>query len=293
MPLFSIIIPTRNRALLLEQCIASVIAQSCPDFELIIINDGSEDETKQVVGSFNDTRVKYFYQTHKERSTARNLGLENVSGEYICFIDDDDYILPHHLSSFKNTITDKNYNREILRVGYKYNSGNKIGPIYSKINNKNPVQFALKKMCGLWTLCIPTIYCKNIRFPEEFPHWQDTYYILRLLAKHPFRQLNEVSYVYRIHEHMGSLLVQNKEQLKTRAYINVAAILDFKKQHFHEISDKVNKEVFDFLAAEKFAMYAVMAKQNGFKKLSKELMGKSRSNYFSISLWKYYLRYYL
>ena len=293
MPLFSIIIPTRNRAPLLKHCIASVIAQSCTDFELIIIDDGSEDETKQIVSSFRDDRVKYYYQTHKERSTARNLGLEKVSGKYICFIDDDDYILNHHLSSFKNAIINKKYKQEILRIGYKYNSGTKIGPIYSKAEHRNPIQFALKNMCGLWTLCIPTQYCADIRFPEEFPHWQDTYYILRLLANHSFKQLREVSYVYRIHDHMGSLLVQNEKQLKTRAYINVAAILDFRKQYFEEISDRVNTEIFDFLAAEKFAMYSVMAKQYGFKNLSKTLMGESIRNYYSMKLWKYYLRYYL
>lgn len=98
-PRFSIIIPAYNRAELLKETIASVQAQTFESWECIIVDDGSTDHTKDVVANVAsvDARIKYVYQKNAERSAARNNGIRNASGQYICFLDSDDRYLSQYL----------------------------------------------------------------------------------------------------------------------------------------------------------------------------------------------------
>ena len=92
---FSIILPTYNRSKTIDKTIESVINQTYKHWELIIIDDGSTDNTKEIITNYktNDKRIKYLYQQNKERSAARNNGIVNANGDYICFIDSDDYFM--------------------------------------------------------------------------------------------------------------------------------------------------------------------------------------------------------
>ena len=87
-PTVSVIIPTFNRAHTLPRAIKSVLAQSYQNFELIVIDDGSTDETASVFQDY--PYVQYFYQKNKGVSAARNHGLKIAQGKYICFLDSDD-----------------------------------------------------------------------------------------------------------------------------------------------------------------------------------------------------------
>jgi glycosyltransferase involved in cell wall biosynthesis len=97
-PLVSVIIATYNRANLIARAIESVLAQTLTDFELIIVDDGSTDETSDVVGRYADARVIYRRQEHGERSQARNAGIALSRGQYIAFLDSDDWFLPNKLA---------------------------------------------------------------------------------------------------------------------------------------------------------------------------------------------------
>lgn len=97
-PFFSIIIPTYNRAKLIGKTVASILGQKFADFELIIVDDGGVDETKKIVDSFNDVRIRYFWKVNGERGAARNFGFLKSNGQYINFFDSDDIALPNHLS---------------------------------------------------------------------------------------------------------------------------------------------------------------------------------------------------
>ena len=89
MPVFSIIIPTYNRAHYLKQCLSSVLSQKFEDWECIVIDDGSTDTTESVVQEFvkEDDRFVYHFQVNAERCAARNKGISLASGNYICFLD--------------------------------------------------------------------------------------------------------------------------------------------------------------------------------------------------------------
>ena len=96
-PRVSVMIPTYNRAALLCDAIDSVFAQSFQDFEIIVVDDGSTDNTREVLVKYG-TRVQYLYSDHAGPARARNLGFEAARGEYLCILDSDDLYYPHKLA---------------------------------------------------------------------------------------------------------------------------------------------------------------------------------------------------
>jgi len=96
MPKESVIIPTYNRAYILREAIDSVLSQKYRDFELLVVDDGSTDETKEVVLSYLPHLI-YIYQEHKGASAARNKGIEYARGSCLTFLDSDDRWLPDKL----------------------------------------------------------------------------------------------------------------------------------------------------------------------------------------------------
>jgi glycosyltransferase involved in cell wall biosynthesis len=103
-PFFSIVLPTYNRASTIFKAIESVLGQSYPQWELIVVDDGSSDETRNIVESYNDRRIRYFWKTNEERSIARNFGIDNSQGVFVSFLDSDDFILDCHLSTARECI---------------------------------------------------------------------------------------------------------------------------------------------------------------------------------------------
>jgi glycosyltransferase involved in cell wall biosynthesis len=98
MPLASIVMSTYNRAHLIEEAIESALAQTLGDFELIVVDDGSTDATRDVVMSFSDPRIRYIHQENAGLAAGRNTGIGSARSEYISFLDDDDLYLPNKLA---------------------------------------------------------------------------------------------------------------------------------------------------------------------------------------------------
>jgi glycosyltransferase involved in cell wall biosynthesis len=104
MPHLSIIIPSYNYGLYIGEAINSVINQSYKDFEIIVIDDGSTDDTRENIETHYSNVVKYCYQDNKGPGAARNKGLKHVRGQFIVFLDADDYFLPGNLQTKINYI---------------------------------------------------------------------------------------------------------------------------------------------------------------------------------------------
>ena len=101
---FSVIVPTFNRKNLLKKAVDSVLNQTFHDFELIIIDDGSADGTNKLIGSYDDSRIKYIYQDNAGVSSARNSGLSIASGTFVAFLDSDDFWVPEKLEKTHENI---------------------------------------------------------------------------------------------------------------------------------------------------------------------------------------------
>jgi glycosyltransferase involved in cell wall biosynthesis len=109
MPFFSIIIPTYNRAHIIRSAIEAVLVQTFSDFELIISDDGSTDNTEKIVMPLlKDSRIKYFVQSNNGVCAARNFGAKKATGKYLVFLDSDDSISENWLYDFHN-LAQKNF----------------------------------------------------------------------------------------------------------------------------------------------------------------------------------------
>src|SRR3970040_1764287 len=97
MPFFSVIIPVFNKEKFIEVTLKSVLNQTFIDFEILIINDGSTDNSAQLIKGFDDPRIRYYYKENSGVSSARNDGIEKTQSNYISFIDADDYWYPDFL----------------------------------------------------------------------------------------------------------------------------------------------------------------------------------------------------
>jgi glycosyltransferase involved in cell wall biosynthesis len=97
-PQVSVIIPTYNRGWILKEAIDSVLTQDYKDFELIVVDDGSTDNTSEILASYGNG-IRVLFQENKGVSAARNRGIAEASGQFIAFIDSDDLWLPQKLST--------------------------------------------------------------------------------------------------------------------------------------------------------------------------------------------------
>ncbi len=97
--IISVIIPVYNHPMELQRAITSVLGQTWQDFEVLVVDDGSEEDIEHVCNSFGDKRIKYIRnEVHKNANAARNRGIKEATGKYIAMLDADDEYLPEHLS---------------------------------------------------------------------------------------------------------------------------------------------------------------------------------------------------
>jgi GalNAc5-diNAcBac-PP-undecaprenol beta-1,3-glucosyltransferase len=186
---FSVIIPTYNRAHLVAETVDTVLQQTYSHFEVIIVDDGSTDNTGPVIRQKYgaDARVKYFYKQNEERGAARNFGLQQAKGDYAVFFDSDDRMLPHYLETLNQTIA-VHPGIFLLAAKYNYNNQGKteihpeLQPLADGWYNRN---FFLK---GNMLACN---YCVRIKdrayrfFPEEreLASMEDWLFLLQNLDK--------------------------------------------------------------------------------------------------------------
>lgn len=102
MPKISVIIPTYNYGHYIGRTLSSVLAQTYNNFEIIVVDDGSKDNTQEVVEGFRDSRIRYIYQENQGACSARNHGIKEAIGEFLLFEDADDIIEPEHLETYLN-----------------------------------------------------------------------------------------------------------------------------------------------------------------------------------------------
>lgn len=105
-PLISIIVPVYKAEKYLKACVDTILTQTYDNLEIILVDDGSPDNCPEICDkiALSDNRVKVFHKSNGGASSARNLGLDNASGEYICFVDSDDLLFPESVSDLFNSI---------------------------------------------------------------------------------------------------------------------------------------------------------------------------------------------
>jgi glycosyltransferase involved in cell wall biosynthesis len=143
MPFFSVVIPLYNKADYISDCLKSALNQSFKDFEIVIVNDGSTDNSTSIVETFTSEKIKLFHQENSGASKARNNGVSFAKGTYIAFLDADDIWAPNHLEALKESI-DRYPNAGLYANNYSIkHSNNHVAPARLNIDNSQQHPFLL------------------------------------------------------------------------------------------------------------------------------------------------------
>lgn len=132
--MFSIIIPLFNKEKFIKNTIDKVLSQSFQDFEIIIIDDGSTDDSGKIVKNIEDKRIRYFWQENSGVSVARNRGIALAERDYICFLDADDEWALDFLEKMKNLI-EKFSSYSVFSTGIEIDTGEKVIPALYTLSN--------------------------------------------------------------------------------------------------------------------------------------------------------------
>lgn len=263
-PFFSIIIPTYNRANRISKAIDSVLSQTYSDFELIIVDDGSTDNTKEVVSSYKDERIVYIYQENAERSAARNNGINHTKGEFICFLDSDDYYLDNHLRELHSTILKNNSKKALYYTGMLITSEG-TGVTYGKqmlISSKlHPVKFIWMYFILINSVCVHRDIFSKHSFNEAFSVWEDTHLWLRIAAEYSFIQIPVYTTVQVIHntgtveENFANVKIETVNQY-------IYAVEDLFQNYNDIISPYISEKEKEAYIVSKIYMFKQFAYQN-------------------------------
>ncbi len=205
MPKVSIIIPTYNRSRFLRLAVQSVLAQTFTDFEIVIVDDASQDDTRGAVASLRDPRIRYIRHDRNRRiSGTRNTGITNSTGEYIAFLDDDDEWLPSKLAQQVAALDSSAptvgavytafaqidvATQEVLRI---IRPG-KRGHILHELCKRNWIGTA-STVC-LRRQCVEEVglFDESVEFGEEYDMW------IRVAHRFDFKYIDEVLVKYGVH----------------------------------------------------------------------------------------------
>lgn len=202
---FSIIIPVYNSEKYISKCIKSWLNQTFKDFELIIIDDGSVDDTFDIVNDLkkNDKRIHIYRKKNGGVSAARNLGLNFAEGELIGFCDADDLVSDIMLAQVNDAFEDKeidivqvSYTKNILKLSHKFmNYNHKVS-----VNKfRREVLFNSNVMGSVWNKFFKVELVKDYRFNEKLTHCEDMEWIIRILNSttiNKIGQINNLLYFY-------------------------------------------------------------------------------------------------
>jgi len=185
----SIIIPVYNAEIYLNECIDSILSQSFDNFELIIVNDGSTDHSKEILEKYakSDGRIKLLNKKNSGASSARNLGLQQSCGEWIVFVDSDDYLPEGALSNMVQKGDKKNVDLSIFNAE-KLIQTTTLGPIYKFTHLQyETYQEVIREilrgtmLTGPFSKLFRGVIARKIRFNEDLVIGEDLYYILNFL----------------------------------------------------------------------------------------------------------------
>ena len=150
----SIIIPVYNVEQFLDKCVQSLLSQTFTDIEILLVNDGSTDNSTLIAQEFaqHDVRIKYFYKENSGVSDARNLGIINASSSYIIFLDADDWLDENTCQIAYDTIN--NNEADMVFWGFYKAFPNEVLPeklLYNEVTvfNTNQLQFLQRRICGM------------------------------------------------------------------------------------------------------------------------------------------------
>jgi len=268
---FTIVVPVYNKNDVIKTTLESVLAQRFTGFELIIIDDGSTDQSVQSIATLNDSRIHLIQQVNQGVSAARNVGISHAKGDWICFLDADDWWHPEYLENVKNTIK-LNSQADIVSTGFaclpdqenwkpepwKLNSTNEDIEVISNLPQRwmNEIPFFTSSIC----VKRKTLEAIDEWFAEGESKGEDLDLWFRLAENTFIYHLPTALVVYRT-EQIDSL--SNTEDLAEEPFFTKQLI---KRLQNNSVPNKLKTSSLKFIAHEKLtrARQLIIAENRSF-----------------------------
>lgn len=191
---FSIIIPTYNRGQRILKTINSVLNQDFKNYEIIVVDDGSIDDTEKLIFELNNQSIRYIKTVNLGVAHARNYGIKMAVGNYVGFLDSDDMMNPDHLQSAYNFICLKSY-PEVVHLNFLWGDENKIHTLRNQLPKSLPED--IFKNCSLHVNCIfvKNEIIKNNLFNEsrELMFAEDWDFFIKLAVRFEIHLLDKIT----------------------------------------------------------------------------------------------------
>ncbi|MCB2193112.1 MAG: glycosyltransferase [Deltaproteobacteria bacterium] len=253
-PAVTVLMPAYNCAQFVDEAIQSILAQSFTDFELLIVDDGSDDETGEVIRSFKDPRIRLLENRENLGVIkALNIGLEQAQGTYIARMDADDLSLPQRLAK---QVAFMERTPQAAVCGAGMTTFSQQGPSSTWLIVDDPERL---KADLVFHMVIPhgsIIFRREqqrregIFYSEDFPHAEDYHFLYQLSRVGEIRAVEEVLYRYRVHEAQTSTIhndAQRQTADKVRALILAEAGVSYSAKEW-EIHTKLEASDYPGLA---------------------------------------------
>lgn len=226
-PFFTVIIPTFNRAALLKEAIQSALDQTFGDFELIVVDDHSTDNTKDTVRSFKDDRIMYIVNDRtKGAAGARNAGIFRAKGEWIAFLDSDDVWLPQKLEVQAKMIQEMDKAVGFICAGYAtydFEKRKEIAVHFPEKEGWVQRELLYSNYAALSSVAVQKdILLKVVGFDEQFPAIEDWELWIRISG---------IAKLGILKEKLIYLRQTNKDRLSSDFHRTLTAILLFRQKH--------------------------------------------------------------
>jgi len=286
-PFLSIIIPCYNAAAYLPPMLESILAQEWTDYEIIIVNDGSTDNTDNVISRYTsaDDRIRYFSQPNAGVASARNLGIGKSKGEWLLFLDADDCLLQEALSLLVNSIDS---DTDLVLADYITNPLTKWEPL--KLKPKLTSEEVAKLIFSTYeSRYWGYIWCKmfrkditqmnNIRFVESISYNEDRLFIFDYASKMSGTCSTVNRPVYRYYLRNGAMESINgpgywRFETDLDAFILMNSIAS--RFHSHEISNLIKDETYISYRKNRRLIntYAITGKQESLDRIKKKMRSR-------------------
>lgn len=281
--LISVIIPAYNSEKYIERCVDSVKNQTYKKLEIIIINDGSTDNTGNLISDIakSDSRIKIINQDNHGVSYTRNKGIDIAKGKYITFIDSDDYYEMDAIEHLYYIIISKNY--DAVRGNYRLKKDSKV--IETGVVEKQEVKDYLKLYNNIFDNSLPSytvlllikrefLTNNNIYFDEKISMMEDTIFYTNLFSKHPNAFLDDkITYNYEYNQDSASKSSKYYERnLYNTIQVNKKIKSILKKNKYNE--NKLNSNSYNIISNYLFSLYFIL-NNNDWDRLYKDIISNN------------------
>lgn len=256
LPKISIIVPVYKAEPYLHRCVDSILAQTFTDWELILVDDGSPDQSGKICDEYakKDQRVKVIHKVNGGVSSARQKGLDEARGEYTIHADPDDWAEPNMLEELYNEASKKEADMVMCDFICEYKSGGVICKQEIKSSHADDIlkkMFAQQLHGSCWNKLIrrECYYKYNIRFPKNIIRWEDLYVVCSLLM-HPIR----VAYLPKAFYHYD-LIINNNSIVRKVTKQGLDSQIQF-IEHFKQIGCSLDLLYPSMRATKELAFYS-------------------------------------